>query len=162
MLPINIGITGHRPSGFTSIVRAQEFATSTVIKYMNAHDSCEFILGGCIGADTWVAEACILHEINFHLRLPFPANVQGKYWSVDDMNTLLRHTAAAKSVTIVGERYASANYHIRDRQIVDQSDFIVCFWEGARKGGTFSTIKYAINSGKKVFNAMNEFQEVIL
>lgn len=155
-----IGITGHRPSGFSNKEHVLEIVPRVVEYCSKMHHNAEFNLGGCIGADMWVAQECVNQKIPFHLYLPFPADVQSRKWTADDANRLNEHVLAAKSVSIVGKYYLVQNYHIRDRLIVDNSHFVVCFWEGRRSGGTYNTIKYAVEVGKQVLNAMNDLQEV--
>lgn len=157
-----IGITGHRPSGFANKSAALEIAGQVVSYCKHIFHNVEFNLGGCIGADMWVAQACVEQDVPYRLWLPFPVDIQAKMWAADERQALAQHALLAKEVSIVGQHYKVANYHIRDQQIVDNSHLIICFWEGRRSGGTYNTIKYALKSGRQVLNAMNELQEVIL
>jgi predicted Rossmann-fold nucleotide-binding protein len=157
-----IGVTGHRPTGFTNPEYARELAELVVDYCARIFHGLEFNLGGCVGADMWVAQACVEQNIPFNLMLPFPADIQGKYWSKEEMDFLSAHILRAKTTSVVGRTYNVKNYHIRDRQIVDKSHLIICFWEGRRSGGTYNTIRYALGAGTKVLNAMNELQEVSL
>lgn len=157
-----IGVTGHRPTGFANVEYAKEIANLLVEYCAHTFHNAEFNLGGCIGADMWVAQACIEKNISYNLFLPFPADIQGKFWTREEAELLLSHALRAKSTSIVGKVYRPANYHIRDRQIVDKSHIMICFWEGRKSGGTYNTIKYALRTGRQVLNAMNELQEVDL
>jgi predicted Rossmann fold nucleotide-binding protein DprA/Smf involved in DNA uptake len=47
------------------------------------------------------------------------------------------------------DRYGKGATHIRNKLIVDESDIIVAFWNGVSRG-TFSTISFARQAGKKV------------
>ena len=40
--------------------------------------------------------------------------------------------------------------------MVDSSHFLVAFWVGKRRGGTYNTIKYALEKSKFVYNALND------
>jgi len=44
--------------------------------------------------------------------------------------------------------------------MVDCADFVVAFWVGKRRGGTFNTMKYALKQSKFVFNGLNELRPV--
>lgn len=96
----------------------------------------------------------------FNLLLPFPADIQSQFWNRSEKEDLEAQVLAAKSVEIVGPKYKVQNYHIRDRQIVDRSHMVICFWQGNHSGGTFNTIDYAIKNRRPVFNALNELQRV--
>ena len=43
---------------------------------------------------------------------------------------------------------------------LDDADFVVAFWVGKRRGGTFNTMRYALKKSKFVFNALNELRPV--
>lgn len=163
MLIPKIGVTGHRPSGFSNQEYVKNLIPQIVDWCSENHPNAEFNLGGCVGADMWVAQACVEKKLPFNLHLPFPVEIQSKFWSLPaDRDMLASHALLAHTVSIVGDSYKVQNYHIRDRQIVDNSDFIICFWEGRRSGGTYNTIRYALKSGKRVLNAMSKLEEVNL
>lgn len=148
-----IGITGHRPHKFSNIQLAQSRCQEITLEHAAKHTNIEFNLGGCIGADSWVAACCMQHSIPFNLFLPFPSQVQAKYWTAEEEAFLKAQIEKAQSVDIVQTFYSKAAYHIRDRNIVDNSDMIICFLEDF-KSGTYSTVKYALSCNKIVLNGL--------
>lgn len=158
-----VGITGHRPDRFKDVDLAISICDKLVAdiqyQYGDSGELC-FNLGGCIGADQWVGDACIKYGVNFHLYLPFPIDVQAKYWYDYQKENLVRQADACSGMTVVGDSYQIANYFVRDKMIVDNSDFMVCLWEGCTQGGTFQTIKYAVKQSKIVLNALTNMSLV--
>lgn len=155
MTEFKIGITGHRPQKFSNQVVAKQKCYDTTQLYAQKYNEVVFNLGGCIGADSWVAECCMLHKISFNLFLPFPSEVQGKYWSDQERVFLDKQISNARSVDIVQSTFSKAAYHIRDRNIVDNSDMVICFLEDL-KSGTYATAKYALKQNKIVFNGLTD------
>jgi hypothetical protein len=160
MIKSVIGITGHRPLGFSEPKHVKSVCADVVKYYKHIMHNVEFNTGGCNGADSWVAESCIYEKIDFNLYLAFPANIQGRFFSREERISLDLQILSANKVSTVGNYYKVANYHIRDRAMVDDSHIVVCFWEGRREGGTYKTIEYALKCGKQVFNALNDLEEV--
>jgi uncharacterized phage-like protein YoqJ len=148
-----IGITGHRPHKFTNAVTAQKACENVTLDFTARHGNVLFNLGGCTGADSWVASACIAHAIPFNLYLPFPAEIQAKYWNDQDGLFLQTQLGLAKAVDVAQNHFSNSAYHVRDRKIVDNSDILICFLEDFNSG-TYSTVKYALSRNKLVFNGL--------
>lgn len=151
----NVGITGHRPQKFTNPSEAKRICEDVVIDYSNMSADITFNVGGCIGADSWVAEKCIELNMPFNLFMPFPSKIQSKFWNDKESKSLEHQILKAGVVTIVQDNYSKAAYHIRDRAIVDNSNLLVCFLEDF-KSGTYSTVKYALSKNIPVFNALTK------
>ena len=157
----HIGITGHRPNFFRDAEKTKELCDSLVLNMLKEYDHPIFNLGGCAGADQWVGNACIKYNIEFNLFLPFPAEIQSKYWYKDQQEALENQIKHCKGLVIAGPKYKPANFFIRNRSIVDNSDFLVCFWEGMHRGGTYDCIKYAVQKKSKiVLNALTDLSMV--
>lgn len=157
---VKIGITGHRPSGFADIQKAKIACERTVIDCQETYENPTFNVGGCIGADAWVTDACLKFGAPYNLYLPFPGSIQAKFWAEEQRLNLKRHVEGAKQVNVAGLVYSPAYYHARDRLIVDNSDIIICFWSGIRSGGTYNTVKYAIRTGRPVYNAIDNMKVI--
>lgn len=120
-------------------------------------DELEFNLGGAIGIDQMMGAAAIEHGIRFSLYLPFPPEVQGKFWKSGQRAELERQMRHAAGITIVDPEgnYTPRRYFERDRLMVDNADFTIGFWVGKRRGGTYETMKYSLRQSKMVINAMD-------
>ena len=160
-------ITGHRPDPFlVSHYQAEAVArlasdVACVLK-REYGDELLFNLGGALGADQWMGAAAIEHNIKFGLFLPFLPQVQARFWTDEQRMELDRQLRAAARITIVDSsgEYDVAKYHERDRLMVDDAGFVVAFWVGRRRGGTFETMKYALSKSKFVFNALDGLRPV--
>ena len=162
-----IAVTGHRPDAFLQshydLDTIKRIANDTMWILKNEYkDELEFCLGGAIGADQYMGAAAISHNVRFRLFLPFMPEIQAKFWHKADKLELDRQLQHAAGISIVdpGGVYNISNYHKRDRQMVDESDFVVAFWTGKKQGGTFQTIKYALSKSKFVLNALNEMRPI--
>ncbi len=165
MFTTKIGLTGHRPSGFSNAGYALKICKATIAYYAHTLHSknhpIEFNAGGCIGADMWAIEKARQIGIPYNLYLPFPGYLQTSRWSPEDARMYNAHVLQAKSIWTARQNYAASAYFVRDQKIVDNSHFVVAFWEGRRSGGTYNTIKYALNKGKQVFNALDDLTEIV-
>ena len=159
---VRVSITGHRPDPFLvshyKTEAVERLAGDVACALKREYGSELYLnLGGAIGADQWMGAAAIEQGIRFGLFLPFLPQIQAKFWSEGQRNELDRQMKAASCITIVDSsgQYDVARYHERDRLMVDQGDFIVAFWGGRRRGGTFETMRYALSKSKFVLNAMD-------
>jgi len=164
---VRVCITGHRPDPFLVshykiddvIVKAGDVACVLKREY---GEELSLNLGGAIGADQWMGSAAIEHGVKFKLYLPFLPQIQAKFWTKDQRHELDRQMRAATGITIVDSTglYNVVKYHERDRLMVDESDFVVAFWVGRRRGGTFETMKYALSKSKFVLNALDGLRPI--
>ncbi len=160
-------ITGHRPDPFlVSHYQAETVARlagdiACVLK-REYGEELFFNLGGAIGADQWMGAAAIEHGIRFGLFLPFPPQVQARFWTEEQRSELDRQLRTAARIVIADPsgQYDPARYHERDRLMVDESDFVVAFWVGRRRGGTYETMRYALSKSKFVLNALDRLRPV--
>ena len=164
---VKIAITGHRPDAFFlshySVEEIKYIADNIVGAFKREHkDNLIFNLGGAVGADLWVGEACINNQVPFVLYLPFHPEVQSKYWAPEQKKELKRQIEHASGIHIVepdvNTPYKAENYHIRNMHMIDEANFLVAFWVGKRRGGTYNSILYGLNQSKFVFNALNELK----
>lgn len=163
-------ITGHRPDSFlvshyeVDVVRRIVDDIACVLQ-REYGEELQFNLGGAIGTDQWMGASAIKHGIRYKLYLPFHPSVQARYWNAAQREELDRQMRYAAGIMIADPasgrdealRDFSA-YFQRDRMMVDDSDFVVGFWVGRRRGGTFETMKYALKQSKLVFNGMDRLR----
>jgi len=164
---VKIAITGHRPDAFLvshyTPEMVKHIADGIVCSMAREYgkDLC-FNLGGAMGVDLWVGEACIEHNVKFHLYLPFHPTIQARYWSDDLKAELDRQMQKAVGIDIVDpdpkSTYHVARYQERNKCMVDSAQFVIAFWVGKRRGGTFNAMKYALSQSKVVLNAIDELR----
>ena len=160
-------ITGHRPDPFLvshyQIDAIRRLAGDVVCALKREYgDELMFNLGGAVGADQWMGAAAIEHGAKFSLFLPFLPQIQARYWDEGQRSELDRQMKTASRIVVVDPsgQYDVARYHERDRLMVDEADFVVAFWVGRRRGGTFETMKYGLSKSKFVFNALDGLRPV--
>lgn len=161
---MKIAVTGHRPDAFLvshyTIDTVKSITESIVVAHKREHQDLTFLLGGTIGIDQWVGEACIKHEVKFKLFLPFQPVIQAKYWTDEQKAELDRQCKHAKGLYVidpVGPYNVWTNME-RNKKMVDESDLVIAFWVGKRRGGTYNAIQYALRKEKTVLNALNELK----
>ncbi|MBP3381143.1 MAG: DUF1273 family protein [Clostridia bacterium] len=113
-----------------------------------------FLAGGAIGFDTLAAKTVLsLKETYPHiqLHLVLPCAYQAKSWSEQEKIEYENIKAAADSVKILSETYYRGCMQTRNRVMVDNSCFCICF---CRKdsGGTAYTVSYAVKKGVSVIH----------
>lgn len=114
-----------------------------------------FIAGGAIGFDM-LCETCVLAlrhlkgDVKLVLALPCPE--QDKNWSDLEKLCLYNIKVMADEIVYVSESYTPECMLKRNRYMVDNSDVLICYKDGRLKGGTYYTMKYAIENDKKVVN----------
>ena len=166
---IQVAITGHRPDSFLvshytpeTIIR---IADDTVwrLKKEYKDDIC-FNLGGALGADLWVGTACINYKVRFRLYLPFHPKVQTAHWTKEQKMELDQQLQNAAGIDIMEPnpdiKYNVGRYFERNQKMVDDASFVIAFWVGKRRGGTFHAMKYALKNSKFVFNALDDLRPV--
>ncbi len=164
---MRVAITGHRPDAFIQSHytegQVKLVADGVVATFKRQFDgNLSFNVGGAIGADQWLARACINADVPYYLYAPMLFEIQSRYWSKEQQNELKLQYEKASGITIIDPsgNYQVKNYFIRDRMMVDDADFLIAFWVGKRRGGTFETMKYALSKSKFVFNALDDLRPV--
>lgn len=151
-----LAATGHRPprlGGYNQLFYLSLF--------MFAMKQLEFLKPKCVyvgmalGWDTAVAKAAYTMSIPYIACIP--NKQQSSKWIEEDReiyNFLIRH---AKEFYIASSEYSHESYIIRDRYMVDSSDNILALFDGTEKGGTWQTVKYALEQEKMVHNVWDDW-----
>ncbi len=145
--------TGHRPPrlglGYDSNSNRllTEFAKSLLV---NGGPS-EVVSGMAQGWDMALAHAAILLGIPLTCAIPFDG--QESRWPADSQRRYNAILGKARHVEIVCKgSYSPSKFITRDRWMVDRADAVLALWDKQEKGGTFQTVKYAIDNDVKVVN----------
>lgn len=137
--------SGHRklPQDCTELQASLEKAIISLIEQGVVFFGC----GAALGFDQLAAETVLkLKEDYPHIRLimvlPCPSEEQSLKWSKeqrDHYNELLRQ---ADKVRVLSPRYTNSCMLDRNRHLVDNSAYLICFLR-EKHGGTFYTVGYA-------------------
>ena len=122
-----------------------------------------FYTGMAMGFDIIAAETVLLlkkSDFGFNIRLicvlpfanqadGFPEPWRSRYFEI------IKH---ADEVITLSDRYFSGCYFRRNRFMIDNSDYVVTWFDG-RRGGTENTLKYAEKKGRHIINLNTDFDE---
>lgn len=111
-----------------------------------------FISGMALGCDMYCAEAVIKlreehPEVTLEAAVPYRA--QAEKWGEKNRERYQRLLEACDEVNVLQEDYTPSCMMRRNRYLVDQSSVLVACYDGMR-GGTWNTIKYAMDKDKEV------------
>ena len=112
-----------------------------------------FICGGAYGFDMLAGETVLAFKqvCDIKLELALPCREQAKGWI---QTHKIRYEYLLQNADILN--YISDEYYLgcmqkRNRYMVDNSDYCIAYLKQVY-GGTFYTVKYALESGKTVIN----------
>lgn len=142
----NVAITGNRllsSSDHDIIIKTmQELCTIPVLKTI--------MFGGALGADTVALQAALELDIPNKPRLIVV--VPDKLTSQPKQTQLI--SEQADQVIELGIPISSGDhfqaYQVRNEYMVDNSDYVVAFWNKIQSGGTYNCIRYALKNNKTV------------
>ena len=113
-----------------------------------------FYAGGCVGFDTLAAQETLKYRAahpDVRLVIVVPYRNQSAGWNSDERREYERIKASATEVVCLAEHYFRGCMHQRNRYMVQRSFLCVCYLT-KEKGGTASTVKYALRNGLFVRN----------
>ena len=58
--------------------------------------------------------------------------------------------ASCSAIHVISEQYCSGCFFARNRFLVDRSNAVIAVYDGRRYGGTYQTINYAREAGRKI------------
>lgn len=103
--------------------------------------------GGALGFDQLAAETVLqLKEEYPHIRLvmvlPCPPEHQSLKWDDEQKKRYFKILEQADKVRVLSPRYTNSCMHERNRHMVDNSAYLICYLRKS-DGGTFYTVNYA-------------------
>ena len=113
-----------------------------------------FYAGGCVGFDTLAAQETLEYRAahpDVRLVIVIPYRNQSESWNYESQKEYERIKASATEVVCLAERYFRGCTHQRNRYMVQRNSVCVCYLT-KEKGGTASTVKYALRNGLFVRN----------
>ena len=148
-------ITGHSPDMFDDPDKVKRKIEDIILllKYQYGSDLI-LLLGGNIGIEQWACECAINLNIPYHIYIPYPIDIlyDKEIWYKDQIDILNNQIKLAKSITICSYKPIQESQINKYKKMVDDSSFIVAFWQQKHQGYTYSLIKYAIEKNKMTLN----------
>ena len=113
-----------------------------------------FGAGGARGFDTIAAETVLelkkdYPQIKLILVLPCPDQTKG--WKEDDIRKYNIIKENADKVVFTADHYFNGCMHVRNRHLVDNSGYCICYLT-KENGGTAFTVNYAKTKGLEIHN----------
>lgn len=147
-------LTGHRPKGFPWNYRDKNCTQHKaylaelkriVLELIKQNGYNYFISGCAIGADMDFAEVVLELKKQYptiKLEAAIPCPNQDLKWSQEDKARYAAILARADARTLVSPTYNYYCMQRRNEYMVDNSETVICVWNGERSGGTYNTIRY--------------------
>jgi uncharacterized phage-like protein YoqJ len=111
----------------------------------------DVISGAAIGYDTWLAQVAIELNLKLHCYIPFVG--QEERWPKQSRKEYQRLVDNAYAVHYISTDYSDEAFLKRDREMVNDAHLVLALWNPKiTQGGTYYTVKYAEQKGKKVIN----------
>lgn len=142
-------VTGHRSEDAT-----EPNVRGVFRKTLESHRDDVLCCGLANGVDLWAADEAINLGIEVWAFKPWRGHQPRK----QDAELYARVLAAASRVVVVVEQDDYPGpwvYQKRNEAMVDASDYVLAYWNGKKKGGTFNCITYAKSvevHGRNLYN----------
>lgn len=160
-----IGIIGHRPGDHRTEEKILDKKINAVLEKLLYEYGKDLILNldGEIGIGQKTIKMVARLGIKYHLFLPHSIDIMKKSdeWYDYQKDCLADYYKKSSSLTIVSDKILKKNIVERDKLLVDNSNFIVCFWNKKKQGRTFDIIKYSLKTNKMVLNGMSNLELVL-
>ena len=118
----------------------------------------DFLCGGALGFDTIAGErvaALQCQHPDVRLIMVLPCSDQSRRWPDNTIARYERLLYMADSIRVLAPAYYNGCMQVRNRYMVDRADLCVCYLRHP-KGGTASTVAYAIKRQVPVINIAME------
>lgn len=153
-----IGVVGHSIEDIGVDIGSKVLDTIDLLKFQYKKDELVINLNGNIGIGHMAADACLQLDIKYHLFLPAPVDEFNKFWFLEQQENLNKFFCHAWASTVHGKNVDLVN---SNQTLVDNSGFIIAFWNGKKQGATYECVKYCINNNKMVLNGMSNLNLVL-
>lgn len=122
------------------------------------HGYRDFLCGGALGFDMLAAErvmALQCRHADVRLVMVLPCSDQSHRWTDQDAMRYERLLYGADDIRVLSPSYYEGCMQVRNRYMVDHSSLCVCYFRHP-KGGTASTVAYAVKEDIPVLNVAME------
>lgn len=148
--------TGHRPNKLRQSEQEIKPLLEKAIDWAIDNGFVTFISGMAEGVDIWAAEIILdkrKRNADLHLicALPHPGFENRR--SINEKSRFQKIIAAADFVKLVGDRYFTGCYQVRNEFMVDHSSLVIAAFNGIASG-TKNTVDYAKLKGVRVINIL--------
>ena len=153
----SVCFTGHRHM-LASDVSAVIERLDALLDMCYDHGYRYFLCGGALGFDTLAGERVAALQArcpDVRLIMVLPCGDQAQRWPASAIERYERLLYAADEIRVLAPSYYQGCMQVRNRYMVDHSSLCVCYWRH-QKGGTASTVAYALKRRLPVLNVAME------
>ena len=142
---VSAAFTGHRFYDFSQREFIQERLTSAISEAYD-HGIRNFISGFALGIDLMAAQLvqslkCDLPGISLTAAIPFEG--QAERYNIYDKRVYRRLLELADKVIVLSDCYYPRCFLDRDEFMVENASYLIAYYDGREKGGTYYTVKKA-------------------
>lgn len=151
---VSVAFTGHRFYDFSQREFIQERLTSAISEAYD-HGIRNFISGFALGIDLMAAQLvqslkCNLPGISLTAAIPFKG--QAERYNIYDKRVYRRLLELADKVIVLSDCYYPRCFLDRDEFMVENASYLIAYYDGREKGGTYYTVKKARARGIPIIN----------
>lgn len=151
---VSAAFTGHRFYDFSQRKFIQERLTSAISEAYD-HGIRNFISGFALGIDLMAAQLvqslkCNLPGISLTAAIPFED--QAERYNIYDKRVYGRLLELADKVIVLSDCYYPRCFLDRDEFMVENASYLIAYYDGREKGGTYYTVKKARARGIPIIN----------
>lgn len=152
-----IGIIGSLQNRFKDADKAHRRLDEVMeLLEFQYHSEMTFNIAGDIGTGLWAIDKCMAKDYKYHLFLPCELDETSTHWYEDQQQLLQKGYNNANSISICSS--SGPDYEKTYKQIVDDSNFLVCFWGGSKQSEIYGTIGWAFTTNKMILDGLNELK----
>jgi len=160
---IKIAVFGHSPDAFSdakSLARDIDNAIAIIKRQHGNERDFKFLLNCEPGASQWFCNALMEQKIPYEVYLNALPDEVSKHWSEEQQERFLWQLSGSTAVHVFGIDNAPDFRIKRDKKVVDDSQWVLVFWNGKHQGFTYRAMEYALKSNKIVFNGIGTLRLV--
>lgn len=153
------GIIGHKSHRLADVEFVKRQCLDAVLMLTEQYPVGQLCINvnGNSGCNFWVADACRRMDVNYHIYLPYAFADLTAEWSEADKIGLAGLMDSCYGLSIAGREADTENICRAQQALVDNSDFIIAFWEGYRYGLVYETLKYGLGESRLVLDGLGDF-----
>ena len=126
-----------------------------MVMYLYGQGFREFYSGFAEGFDMTAAEAVLKlreHYEDIVLVAAIPFRSQPAWFDPQDQLLYRELLGQADRVVMLSENYYRGCYLRQDEYMVSRASLVIAYWDNVREGGTYHTVRKAVERGRTVIN----------
>lgn len=153
---IKIAIFGHSAEYFLDEKSVSFDIDNAIISIARQHLEKDYIysLNGEPGISQWFCDELLKQNIPYEMYLSSTPDLYSQYWLERQQKIFQAQLNKSKAIHIFSIENDSKSRIYRDMKIVDDSQWVLVFWNKKHQGVTYQIIEYALKNNKLVFNGL--------